>query len=48
MTTVGILYGGSITHPETLALLKASSVDGILLGRAGIDGPLLKKIILSW
>lgn len=47
-TTFTLLYGGSVKKPETLTLLKAAAVDGILLGRAGIDGPLLKKIILSW
>jgi triosephosphate isomerase len=47
-TTFSLLYGGSVKKPETLIMLKAAAVDGILLGRAGIDGPLLKKIILSW
>lgn len=44
----GILYGGSVKRPETLSLLKAASVNGILLGRAGIDGDLLKQIIQAW
>lgn len=47
-TTVMLLYGGSVKKPETLSMLKAASVEGILLGRAGIDGALLKKIIVSW
>lgn len=47
-TTFGILYGGSVRQPETLPLLKAAGVEGILIGRAGVDGSLLKKIILSW
>lgn len=47
-TAHSILYGGSVGHPEMLSLLKAAEVDGILLGRAAIDGNLLKRIILAW
>jgi triosephosphate isomerase (TIM) len=42
---VSLLYGGSVNE-QTVHEFQ-SVVDGFLLGKAGIDAPLLKKIILS-
>ncbi len=45
--SVAILYGGSVSV-VTHDLFKEVPLDGYLLGKQGIDGETLKKIILLW
>ncbi len=45
--SVAILYGGSVSL-ATHDLFKEVPLDGYLLGKQGIDGETLKKIILLW